>query len=217
MSLLSTVSKVFEKIVFKYVYNHLKDNFVLTDFQSGFLPGRSTVTQLIEVYHMFCSSIDNEKEVRVIFLDIAKAFDRVWHKGILHKLQKAGIDGNLLLWFESYLSDRRQRVVNNGQTSEWGDISAGVPQGAVLGPSSFLIYINDLSSEVTHCNIRFFADDTCLFIVDDREESVAKINADLEQINKWSKKWLVTFSPSKTKSLIVSNKSDRELNPPVIF
>ena len=87
------------------MYNHLKDNFVLTDFPSGFLPGRST--QLIEVYHMFCSSIDNEKEVRVIFLDIAKGFDRVWHKGILHKLQKAGIDGNLLLWFESYLSDRR--------------------------------------------------------------------------------------------------------------
>ena len=218
VSLLSTVSKVFEKIVFKYVYNHLKDNFVLTDFQSGYLLGRSTVTQLIEVYHMLCSLIDNEKEVRVIFLDIAKEFDRVWHKGILHKLQKAGIDGNLLLWFESYLSDRRQRVVINGQTSEWGDVSAGVPQGAVLGPLSFLIYINDLSSEVTHCNIRFFAEDTCLFIeVDNREESVAKINADLEQINKWSKKWLVTFLPSKTKSLIVSNKSDRELNPPVIF
>ena len=134
-----------------------------------------------------------------MFLDIPKAFDRVWHKGILHKLQKAGIDGTFL-WFESYLSDRRQRVVINGQTSEWGDVSAGVPQGAVLGPLSFLIYINDLSSEVTHCNIRFFADDTCLFIeVDNREESVAKINADLEQINKWSKKWLVTFSPSKKK------------------
>ena len=97
MSLLSIVSKVFQKIVFKYLYNHLKDIFVLTDFQSGFLPERSTVTQLIEVYHVFCSSIDNEKEVRVIFLDIAKEFDRVWHKGILSKLQKAGIDGNLLL------------------------------------------------------------------------------------------------------------------------
>ena len=90
---------------------------------------------------MFCSSIDNEKEVRAIFLDIANAFDRVWYKGILQKLQKAGIDGNLLLWFESYLSDRWQRVVINGQTSEWGDVSAGVPQGAVLGPLSFLIYI----------------------------------------------------------------------------
>ena len=122
------------------MYNHLKDNFVLTDFQSVFfLPGRSTVTQLIEVYHRFCSLIDNEKEVRVIFLDTAKAFDRVWHRVILHKLQKAGIDGNLLLWFESYLSARRQRVVINGQTSEWGDVPAGVPQGALLGLLAFLI------------------------------------------------------------------------------
>ena len=99
VSLLSTVSKVSEKIVFKYVHNLLKDNFVITDFRSGFLPGHSTITQLIEVYHMFCSSIDNEKE-ELYFLIYQKHLT-VWHRGILHKLQKAGIDGNLLLWFDS--------------------------------------------------------------------------------------------------------------------
>ena len=86
VSLLSATSKVFEKIIFKHIYNHLKDNFILTDFQSGFLPGRSTVTQLFEVYHALCQSVDNEKEVRVVFLDIKKAFDRVWHKGLIYKL-----------------------------------------------------------------------------------------------------------------------------------
>jgi len=109
ISILSTVSKIFEKIVFKYIYNHFKDNFVLSDFQSGFLPGRSTITQLIEVYHMFCASIDNGKEVRVIFLDISKAFDQVWHKGILHKLENAGITGQLHRRFQDYLTECQQR------------------------------------------------------------------------------------------------------------
>ncbi len=218
ISLLSSVSKVFEKIVFKYVYNYFKDNYIISDFQSGFLPGRSTTTQLIEVYHKFCKAVDDGKEVRVIFLDIAKAFDKVWHRGLLHKLHKAGIDGKLLDWFSSYLSSRRQKVVVNGQSSNWRPISAGVPQGSVLGPLLFLLYINDLAFEVKYCNIRFFADDTCLFIeVDNRDGTAAKLNEDLEKINRWSQKWLVKFSPEKTKSLIISNKNDRFSNPAIMF
>ena len=108
--------------------------------------------------------------------------------------------------------------VINGQQSEWGIIRAGVPQGSVLGPLFFLLYINDLVHEVQHCNIRFFADDTCLFIeVDNRDQTVHLVNADLERIHKWSEKWLVSFSPQKTKSLIISNKLDKNLNPPVSF
>jgi hypothetical protein len=218
ISLLCTTSKVFEKIIFKHIYNHLKDNYVLTDFQSGFLPGRSTTTQLIDVYHTLCQSIDNEKEVRVVFLDIKKAFDRVWHKGLICKLHQAGISGNLLSWLESYLKNRQQRVVINGQSSQWGDIPAGVPQGSVLGPLLFLLYINDIVHEIQNCNIRLFADDTCLFIeVNNRDEAANYINEDLERIQRWSKKWLVSFSPEKTKSLIVSHKNDRHLNPPITF
>ena len=191
----------------------------LSDHQSGcFLPGRSTTTQLIEVYHAFCNAIDHEKEVRVIFLDIKKAFDRVWHKGLLHKLYLAGVQGEILLWLENYLSNRRQRVVLHGQYSDWGNVSAGVPQGSVLGPLLFLLFINDLTHEIRHCNIRFFADDTCLFIeVDDREEAVRLIENDLSRIIQWSNKWLVKFSSQKTKSLIISNKIDRRLNPPITF
>ena len=95
-----------------------------------------------------------------------------------------------------------QRVVINGQFSDWGNLKAGVPQGSVLGPLLFLLYINDVVNEVRHCQIRLFADDTCLFIeVDNRQETANKINEDLSSISEWSNQWLVNFSPSKTKSM----------------
>ena len=214
ISLISVLSKLFEKVIFKYVFNHLHDNFVISTFQSGFLPGKSTVTQLAEVYHHFCNAIDRNKEIRVVFLDISKAFDRVWHTGLLYKLHKSGISNGLLLWFKNYLSDRQQRVVISGEFSSWQDIKAGVPQGSVLGPLLFLLYINDISNAVTHCQIRLFADDTCLFLeVDNREETALKINEDLKGLFNWSNTWLVTFSELKTKSLIISNKKDSHKNP----
>ena len=218
ISILSSVGKMFERIVFKYVHNFLLRNFILTAYQSGFQPGKSTVTQLIEVYHHFCKAVDSNKEMRVIFLDITKAFDKVWHKGIIYKLRKCGINGRLLLWFQDYLSNRMQRVVINGQHSNWKTIDAGVPQGSVLGPLLFLLYINDIVQSVRHCNIRLFADDTCIFIeVNDRHEAAAFLNADLSKIHEWSTKWLIKFAPTKTKSLIISNKKDFNQNPPVFL
>ena len=216
VSLLSVVGKIMERIVFKYTYNFFKDNFIISDNQSGFLPGRSTVTQLLEVYHEFCKAIDEGKEIRVIFLDISKAFDRVWHTGLLFKLEKCGIRGRLLDWFKSYLKDHLQRVIINGQFSEWISILAGVPQGSVLGPLLFLIFIDDIIHAIEHSKIRLFADDTCLFLeVDDRITTANRLNEDLENIGTWSNKWLVNFSPSKTKSLTISNKPDAHRNPQV--
>ncbi|MCP3901156.1 MAG: reverse transcriptase family protein, partial [Desulfobacteraceae bacterium] len=214
ISLLSILSKIFEKIVFKYLFNYFKDNFILSLFQSGFQPGISTVTQLLEVYHHFCKAVDDNKEICVIFLDISKAFNRVWHKGLLFKLKQCGIRGKMFEWFVDYLDNRFQRVVINGQASSWLPISAGVPQGSVLGPLLFLVYINDIVHVVRHCKIRLFADDTCLFIeVDNRDETSRKINHDLNDIQSWADQWLITFSPVKTKSLIISNKPDLALNP----
>ena len=218
VSLLCCLSKVMERIVFKYIFNFFKDNFVLSDDQSGFQPGRSTTTQLIEIYHELCKSLDSGKEVRVVFLDISKAFDRVWHLGLIYKLKLAGINGNLLGWSTDYLSDRYQRVVINGQYSDWGEINAGVPQGSVLGPLLFLIFINDIVLTVSNCNIRLFADDTCLFLeVDNRTECATLINEDLKNIATWAKNWFIDFSATKTKSLTVSNKRDSHLNPAIIF
>jgi hypothetical protein len=216
ISLLNIMSKILERIVFKYVYNFFKENFILSAFQSGFQEGKSTITQLLEVYHKFCSAVEENKEIRVIFLDISKAFDKVWHKGLIFKLKQSGIGGSLLDWFENYLKDHLQRVVINGQASKWGQICAGVPQGSVLGPLLFLLFINDITHVVNNCNIRLFADDTCLFIeVDNRVDTAHMINQDLANIHRWSENWLVTFSPPKTKSLTISNKKDANLNPPV--
>ena len=102
-------------------------------------------------------------EIRIIFLDISKAFHKVWHQRLIFKLKQCGINGALLNWFHDYLSDRLQRVVVEGQSSSCGHIKARVPQGSVLGPLLFLIYINDVTSIIKHCNIRLFADDSCLF------------------------------------------------------
>ena len=117
------------------------------------MPGDSTVNQLIILYHELCQAIDQQKEVRLVFLDISKAFDKVWHAGLLYKLEKNGISGNLLSWFSSYLKDRQQRVVINGQSSSWKTVQAGVPQGSVLGPLMFLVYINDIV-DLVRCNIK---------------------------------------------------------------
>jgi hypothetical protein len=214
VSLLSILSKIFEKVVFKHLFKYFEQHFLISIWQSGFLPGRSTVTQLVEMYDLFCKAVNSGKEIRVVFLDISKAFDRVWHKGLLYKLKSCGISGRLLEWLKDYLTNRQQRVTINGVHSKWGKIGAGVPQGSVLGPLLFLIFINDIEHVLKHCKIRFFADDTCLFIeVDDPSTTADAINEDLEALNQWSNRWLVKFSPPKTEELIVSNKRNKPRHP----
>ena len=151
------------------------------------------------------------------FCDISKAFDRVWHRGLLFKLSNIGIKDSLLNWFSSYLSDRKQRVVHANSTSNWSSINAGVPQGSILGPLLFLIYINDIISNI-NANIRLFADDTSLYIIVDTPENAAEIlNNDLDTIHNWSKTWLVTFNPSKTESMLFSKKRIKPLHPPLFM
>jgi hypothetical protein len=175
------------------------------------------VTQLIEIYDEFCKAVDQGKEIRVVFLDISKAFDRVWHAGLLNKLKGAGIRGRLLSWLKSYLTDRQQRVTINGAKSPWGKILAGVPQGSVLGPLLFLIFINDITHIIRRCKIRLFADDTCLFVeVDEPAEAAAILNENLQKIQEWANKWLVSFSPPKTKEMLITNKAPHD-HPPLML
>ena len=218
VSLLSILGKIMERIVFKHLFNHFRQNFLISVWQSGFLPQSSTVTQLIEMYNCFCSAVTNHKEVRVVFLDISKAFDRVWHRGLIYKLKSWGVSGRLLTWLENYLLGRYQRVVINNKTSIWRRILAGVPQGSILGPLLFLVFINDITYVIRHCKIRLFADDSCLYIeVDNREEAALLINEDLAAIHEWSLKWLIDFSPPKTKSMVIGYKQNTHLHPNLFF
>jgi len=192
ISLLSVLSKCLERILHKYIFNHLRATDFITPFQSGFIPKDSTVNQLVSVYHSFCKALDEGKEVRAVFCDISKAFDRVWHEGLIHKLRLSGISGNLLSWLKDYLHERTQCVVISGCQSDPLPINAGVPQGSILGPLLFLIYINDIVRDI-HCPIRLFADDTTLYIiVDNPIDAAYQLNSDLATIHSWADKWLVT-------------------------
>ena len=181
VSLLPICGKVFEKINFNSLFVYLNNNNLLNSKQPGFRPGDSCVNQLISIIHDIYKAFDANPslEARGVFLDLSKAFDKVWHDGLLYKLRCMGIWGEYLGLINSFLSDRFQRVLLNGQTSKWSQIKAGVPQGSVLGPLLFLIYINDLPERLTS-NVKFFADDTSIFsVVCDSSSSSLSLNEDL--------------------------------------
>ena len=160
------------------LYLHLVSNELLNPNQSGFRPGDSTVNQLIFITHTIFKAFDCNPplDVRSVYLDISKAFDRVWHDGLIYKLKRCGVSGQLLSLTQSFLMDRKQRTVLNGQSSNWGDISAGVPQGFILGPLFFLVYINDPTADLK-CNVKLFADDTSLFtVVEDSNTAADDMN-----------------------------------------
>ena len=199
VSLLDSLSKITEKIVFTRLYTFLVEIEYLNPLQSGLRPGDSTVNQLVYLVHKIYDAFEKGKEVRMVFLYISKAFDKVWHKGLLYKLESLGVRSSLLKWFESYLSNRKQQVVVDGQTSSWCTIEAGVPQGSVLGPLLFLIYINDITMNIhsDKSNCLLYADDTSLFdIVESPNDSADKLNHDLEEMHSWAKTWLVTINPT---------------------
>ncbi len=215
ISLLSCLGKIMERCIHKHLYNYLITNNLLTEYQSGFRRGDSTTNQLVYIYNDICKALDDGKEIRVVFCDISKAFDRVWHRGLLTKLSSIGIDGALHKWFSSYLSSRQQRVVIHNSHSNWKKINAGVPQGSILGPLLFLIYINDIVNEI-NSNIRLFADDTSLyFIVDEPNIASRILNDDLDKIHNWSENWLVNFNPNKTETMLISRKQNRRIHPPL--
>ena len=206
ISLLSCIGKVFEKCIFKHLHNYIINNSLISPVQSGFTPNDSAVFQLIDLYDTFSKAIDDGKEIRVIFCDISKAFDRVWHKGLLFKLRRMGITGSLLSWFRSYLGRRHQRVVLEGSYSDFLEVKAGVPQGSILGPLLFLIYINDIVNDIGS-NIKLFADDTSLYIiVEDPATAANLMDSDLDKMHNWANAWLVKFNPHKTEEMVISRK-----------
>ena len=216
ISLLSVFGKLFERLILKYLHNYFHFNKLLNIYQSGFTPGHSTSLQLIEIYHNICSALDNQNVYCMVFCDISKAFDRVWHRGLLYKLRNYGIRGHLLSWIQDYLTNRKQKVLVNGGLSTERSLAAGVPQGSVLGPFLFLVYINDLSDSLS-CITRLFADDTSIGVASTNMKVIEyKLNKDLENLHNWAITWLVKFNPDKTKFMVFSHTKQQQL-PSLVF
>ena len=156
--------KVFDRLVFNTLFNFFLQKKLFTTCQPVFIPGDSSVSQLLSITHEIYKSLNYHPptDMRGTFLDISKAFYKVWHESLVFKSKTYGVGSNLLKLLENHLTDRQQTVVLNGGTSSWQNINAGVPQGSVLGPLLFSVFINDLPDRLTSvCEI--FTHDTSLF------------------------------------------------------
>ena len=207
VSLTSQVCKVLESIVRKHILQHLDANNILSDKQHGFREGRSCLTNLLELVENWTDILDQDDGIDVAYLDFRKAFDLVSHRHLIHKMSKYGIKGQVLDWVKAFLSDRKQKVVIRGTASESFDVTSGVPQGSVLGPILFLIFINDLPLEVIS-PVSLFADDTKIFTRIAAEMNQKKLQGeygsdvlqkDLDNIEEWANKWKMEFNVSKCK------------------
>ena len=187
ISLTSHVIKIFERIVRKRIIDYLESNDKITDSQHGFRSGRSCFTQLLDHVDSILKNLQENKEVDVIYLDYAKAFDKVDHEILLRKLKKMGIHGKLFEWIKDFLTNKRyQTVLVNGKRSFLAEVLSGVPQGSVLGPLLFLIYINDLVDTIKGSKVSSFADDTKISRPIEYEEDVSLLQKDLDIIIAWS-------------------------------
>ena len=187
----------------KRLYEFFESHNILFENQFGFRKNNSTVYALMEITEKIKESVDNGKFGCGIFIDLKKAFDTVNHKILLDKLEHYGVRGTLLKWFESYLTDRKQFVFYNGVSSDVKDISCGVPQGSVLGPLLFLIYINDLPDISDKLKFFLFADDTNMYYESNNLQNMEKfINQELKKLSLWLHVNRLALNVSKTNFVI---------------
>lgn len=196
ISLTSVIGKMLESIIARKIREHLDFHKLITDSQHGFTKGKSCVTNLLSFYRTVYEAADDDDNYDVIYLDFSKAFDRVPHERLLRKIKSHGIDGRVFNWIRSWLSNREQRVVINGEKSFWGKVTSGVPQGSVLGPLLFIIYINDLDTGVSS-NISKFADDTKLGRRIVSNDDKVTLQRELDMLQEWATKWQMDFNTSK--------------------
>ena len=186
ISLTSHIIKTFERIIRNKIVDHLERNHIICKHQHGFRKGRSCLTQLIKHIDIILKNFLNGNDTDSIYLDFSKAFDKVVHHILINKLHSYGIRGKLLSWIKEYLSDRVQTVVINGAHSYPAKVISGVPQGTVLGPILFLVYINDLHQCIHHSLISHFADDTRILKAISTSEDVSLLQQDLNETISWS-------------------------------
>ena len=193
ISLTSVPCKVLESIIKDEIMSHLLINNLIRTEQHGFVPRKSCETNLLETVDFATKHMSEKCPVDIVFLDFAKAFDKVPHKRLLAKLESLGIDGQLLCWLREFLSERQQRVVLGEPVSEWESVRSGVPQGSVLGPILFIIFINDLPARLLN-DCKLFADD-CKIMSGIRScEDQARLQSDINSVNDWCSDWLMELN-----------------------
>ena len=205
ISLLPISAKCLERIVHNAIYSHVSP--YLSEWQHGFVKGRSCETQLVLTHHHWAKALDEGRQVDVAFLDFSKAFDRVSHPVLLQKLCGFGISGSILQWCESYLSQRQQRVVLEGVSSSWSGVSSGVPQGSLLGPLFFVIFISDLPEVVLPGNcIALYADDCKSSRIINSASDQSMFQEDLDNLHRWSLRNVIDFNVRKCKIMRITKK-----------
>ena len=208
VSLTSVSCKLLEHILCSAIMRHLDRNKILTEAQHGFRRHRSCESQLILTVNDLAENIDHNQQVDLILLDFSKAFDKVPHQRLLHKIKHYGIRGKTHQWLRDFLDNRTQQVLVEGQTSSKVPVQSGVPQGSVLGPLMFLLFINDLPEYVENSRVRLFADDCVLYRTVSEQEDATSLQEDLDALQKWESDWKMEFHPQKCQLLRITNKKN---------
>ncbi len=203
VSLTCICSKLMEHVLASSMMTHLDSHNILYEWQHGFRSRRSCETQLVTFLHHLAQNMDRGRQTDVVIMDFSKAFDKVPHRRLMKKLCHYGIRGSAHRWINSFLHGRSQRVVVDGNASRSAPVLSGVPQGTVLGPILFLIYINDLPSRLKS-DCRLFADDCILYRQISSKTDSDTLQSDLDRLTDWEAKWLMTFNPDKCFSMTIS-------------
>ena len=201
VSLTSVVCKIFESFIKKALNKHLIENDILSKEQFGFVSGRNTIIQLIVTLNDWLQNLDDNIDVDAAYMDFRKAFDTVPHQRLLSKLKQYNVNGPILNWINSFLSDRSQFVKINNSVSDPLKVTSGVPQGSVLGPTLFIYFINDLPNVVNNSNVKIFADDTKVYNKIDNSDNVKHLQNAIDELYLWTQKWLLMFNKEKCKIL----------------
>ena len=212
VSLTCIICKILEGIIRDHVISHMRANNLFSPKQFGFIGGRSTTLQLLHVLNLWTEILDQGGELDVIYCDFMKAFDKVPHRRLVYKIDKYGIKGNILGWIENFLTNRTQIVKIGNSESTISDVTSGIPQGSVLGPLLFVLYINDLPDVVDKDSfVYLFADDTKVGRVIKTSQDNIQLQADINSLEEWSNKWLLKFHPDKCVSMNIALKNSEEI------